>query len=574
MVKLIDPTFLWVEAGRGSGKTSHMLAPRMDRIQNDMQGAELVLAAATYKSIIDNLLPGILEYFLENYERGVYFEFGKEPPEFFGVATAEFPDRSRTSIEKTASWGHTISFVTGTVIRFVSADRPESMLGINAAHLFVDEMLRIPGDKFVERIIPALRADRSKWGHSHYFMGMTGFSSTPNFETDEDWFTKFEENNMSTKLQACIVEMGLAVDKRMHKLLLAQSESDTEAVKKHQRFVNRWTERLNKVSDIPEEKGFRYGQTLYLRASSFSNLKILGMDYIRNQIKSIKDSVKLDSSIFSIRKYKVKDMFFARFGKEHLFEDGYTYKYIDNYSIEDEKKKCDITSRDLKYCNPNQPLIVGYDAGPFSSLIFAQEEKTNRVLRVLKDMWVITPNQQDELAEMIDSYFKHHRRKEIFLYYDRAANQRNPEWRKHFPELQTLQDSDANLLYNALLKRGWMVHLLSKGQGTIYYPQHYRLLSLVFGKTSKWRILIDRNECEALVSSINHSPIKRKEDMSVELDKSSERKLDYEDQAFYSTQLSSAFMYLIWGKFNHLLPSSDRQVIEPQGVGTYTVKNR
>jgi hypothetical protein len=37
-------------------------------------GTIIVLAADTYRSIFDNILSGILEYFNEHYERGVYFE--------------------------------------------------------------------------------------------------------------------------------------------------------------------------------------------------------------------------------------------------------------------------------------------------------------------------------------------------------------------------------------------------------------------------------------------------------------------------------------------------------------------
>jgi hypothetical protein len=45
----------------------------------------------------------------------------------------------------------------------------------------------------LERFMPTLRADRSKFGHSPYFMGISGFTSTPNFEIDEDWFTDMEK---------------------------------------------------------------------------------------------------------------------------------------------------------------------------------------------------------------------------------------------------------------------------------------------------------------------------------------------------------------------------------------------
>lgn len=563
---LLDPTFLFGELGRGSGKTTHILAPRIDRVQNDMPGAMLVLAAATYKSILDNIVPGILEYFLENYERGVYFEFGKRPPAHFGVPTSKNPNWSRSEIEKINDFKHTITFVNGTVIKFVSCDRPESMLGLNAAHLFIDEMIRIPEEKFLERIIPALRADRSKFGHSHYYMGITGFSSTPNFETDEDWWTKNEKDH-NQPLMDKILEIAYEADLRMGKLLAAQAEADTEEIKKLQRYVDRWTERLNKRSDDPDQCGLRVDQTAYLRASSFSNIKILGIDYIKNQIKTIKDPDKLNTSILAVRKYKVKDMFFGKFGKQHLFDDGYEYKYIDRVALGEDRES---SSRDLKYCNPNMPLIAGYDPGPFQSIVFGQEEKQKKTFRIIKDMWVYHPDQHAELAEKIDTFFKHHKNKVIYLYYDRAGNQRDPAYRKDYPLLGTLRDTDANLLQIALVARGWTVHPMSRNQATIFYSQHYRLLNKLFGdqEGKHWKILIDRNECEALISSINHSPLK-KGTRDIELDKSSE-KLDFEDQAMYSTQLSSALMYLLWGRFSEILPASDRVKVTPQGAGTYT----
>lgn len=561
MVKLIDTTFMFVECGRGSGKTTHMLAPRIDRVQNDMPGAELVLAAATYKSIIENILPGILEYFLENYQRGIYFEFGKKPPEHFGVASKEHPNASRTLIESTTDWKHTLSFVNGTVVKFVSCDRPESMLGKNAAHLFVDEMIRIPEDKFVERIFPALRADRAKFGHSHYFMGITGFSSTPNFETDEDWWTAYEKD-VNPRLIKNILEVSYNVDLRLTELIKAQAEMDEANERKQQRFLERWTPRLNEA---------RRGQTMYMRASSLSNIKILGVEYIRNQIKSIKDPDKLNTSIFAIRKHRVKDMFFGRFSKYHLFDDGISesaYRRKDRISIEETIK---FTSRDLKYCKSNQPLLAGYDPGPFSSIVFAQKDKVNKKFRVLKNMWAIHPDQQDVLADQIDEFFKDHKRKEIYLYYDRAANQNDPKYRDYYPLNGTLNDTDANLLATALKKKKWTVHLMNKNQGTIYYSQHYHLLNMLFGKNdgSRYDILIDRNECEQLVSSINHSPLKKHEG-KILLDKSGERQ-DFEAQIYYSTQIASALMYLLWGEFNHLLPSSDRTKPTYKGAGTYSV---
>ena len=546
LAKLADTTFLFCEMGRGSGKTTHIMAPRLDRVQNAMPGSVIVLVSATYKMVFETILPSLMEYFHEHYEQGVYYEIGKKPPAHF--------KECRTKITE---WKNTISFVNGSVVQFVSCDRPESMIGKNTVHIFVDEMLRIPRDKFMERILPALRSDRSKFGHSEYFMGISGFTSTPNFETDHDWFLNYEKN-MNKDLIPEIQEIAYHIDLRIHELEIARQTMDADEIKKLERFIERWSKRLTIL---------RRGQTYYLRASSFSNIKNLGLEYIQTQMNASSNKDDFYTNILSIRKLKVKDMFFGKFSKKHLFDDGYDYRYIDAISL---GEKIDEHCRHLRYYDKKLPLYAGYDPGPFSSIVFGQRNRKNKEFRVLKNMWVFHPEQQDVLAKKIDDFFSTGR-KEIILHYDRAANQRDPEWKKFYPNYREMgvNDTDAILLKNELTALGWNVILMSKDQKTITYQQHYRLLNLLFGKYDGKRdqILIDRNECDALVSSINHSPLKR-HDGRLLLDKSSES-LPFEEQAYNSTQLASAFMYLLWGEYNKLLPDSDLSGETPQGAGTY-----
>ena len=95
-------------------------------------------------------------------------------------------------------------------------------------------------------------------------------------------------------------------------------------------------------------------------------------------------------------------------------------------------------------------------------------------------------------------------------------------------------------------------------------------MNILFSKPDGRRenILIDRNECDALISSINHSPIKRT-DGRVQLDKSSEKELEYKDQAYYSTQIATAFLYLLWGEYKHLLPEDN--YFTEGGIQVYSV---
>lgn len=554
--KLADTTNMWIEAGRGTGKTTHILASRIDRVQADLSGAMLVLVAATYKSIFENILSALMEYFRENYVEDMYYCIGKKPPKHF--------KQCDTYIK---NWLHTISFSNGCVIVFASVDRPESMLGKNTPHIFVDEMLRIPEDKFTERILPALRANRSLYGHSVYFGGITGTSSTPNFETDYDWFIH-NQKLMNPVLINCIQNMAYEIDKRLYykerfKKELQQA-IDPELIKKLsdkcqqiEAYIDRWTPRLQML---------RRNQTFYLRVSSFSNIKILGLDYIRTQQKSTKDPAKFNASILSIRSRKPKELFAGKFGKQHLYQDSYKYDHIDKLSAGSYNDAEINKAKHLKHYSPNLPLYAGFDPGPFMSIVFGQrfDRTTNsrtRKFRVLKDMHVIHPDQQEELAFMINDYFKDHRRKEIFLHYDRAANQQDPHYRKFYPNagVTDLNDTDAILLKKALEKFGWSVRLMSLNQGIIYYGQHYALLNILFGKTDGRRdeVMIDENEAPCLVSSIQSSPLKRHEGR-IMLDKSSERELNYEDQAMWSTQIFTALLYLLWGEYKQLLPQSGK----------------
>ena len=531
-VLLADTQNIIGEIGRGSGKTTEMFAPRLVRVAYDMPRSIILLVGPTYTFILETVVPGIITHLAKNYIRGIHYEYGVRPPKHFRLPYTEV-----------IKWDHTISFAWGTVVQFVSNDRPESAIGKNAAHIFVDEMLRIKETDFIERILPTLRGDRSIHGKSHYFAGITAFSTTPNFENDYDWWLSYEEN-MNKALIEEILYVSYRISQAKFKML---NTSDEKERLQMQNFVRRWSEKLN-------EK--RKGATYYVKGSSFSNLKILGLDYIKNQFRGSKSNFdKFKLSILGIRPNKVKDMFFGKFAAHHIYHDSYKYNNIDLYSVDGKYEK---TSRDLKHCDSNRPILMGLDPGNFMSAVFAQEK--NKELRIIKNIYVIHPDQQLELAKKINDFFQHHARKTIYLHYDRAGNQRKY---KDNPKGET----DAQIMKKDLETFGWTVHLMSIGKGSIYYWQHYLLLNILFSEKEKRtpRIRIDQNECEELISSIYMSPLKKTEGV-IELDKSSEKKLDLHDQAFWSTQISSSLMYLLFGLYEKYLPSGSVNVQDYEGV--------
>lgn len=525
---LADTQHLIGEIGRGAGKTTEILAPRLVRISYSLRGAILLLAGATYTFILETIVPGMITYLAKNYTRGIQYEYGKRPPKHF-----------QEPIGEVKRWEHTISFAWGTVIQFVSVDRPESSIGKSAAHVFCDEMLRISEINFVERIIPTLRGDRQIFGKSPYFMGITGFSSTPNFETDHDWWLNYE-NNMDKKKVSEIKYAAYRVLISKYQYAKYKQQNNTAAAEAELRFINRWNEKLNIK---------RKGVTYYMKGSSFTNLLILSLDYMKNQLEGSKSNLdKFNLSILGIRPKQVKDRFVGRFDKRHVYDDSYKYNtfQIDSYIIDGQYQH---TSRDLKYCDPNRPIIAGWDPGHFMSIVFGQQH--GRELRMFKNMYVISPQQHEELALQINDFFKNHNRKTIYLHYDRAGNQRNPKYNKN-PKGET----DAAILKTELTKLGWTVRLMSLGKRTIFYWEHYILYNIIFAEKDKNtpRIRICQHECEELISSINMSPVKRSDGI-IELDKSSEKKLEYSEQAFWSPQLFTAATYMWFGLYEKHLPN-------------------
>lgn len=524
--------------GRGSGKSTHMLAPRFMRVCYDMQGSQVSLAGPTYTFVLETIVPALLTYLNQNYTRGIHFEYGQRPPNHFNA-----PKREVTG------WKHTISTVWGTVGRFAGVDRPEtSNIGQDSAHVFADELLRINETNFRERLAPSLRGNRTLFGGSPYYGGITGFSSAPNLQNDHDWWLAFEEQ-MDTKLINEIMYVAMRVLQEKTKLREARLKGDTLKIKRHTAFINKWEKKLRQK---------RKGQTTFLTGSSFTNLLILHLDYIKQQYNiSGANFEKFKLSILNMRSTEVKDMFFARFTNSHIYEDSYIYDRLDHLSISPELKR---NSSDLLYCDPDKAILAGWDPGDFMSIVFAQER--NSVTRVFKSMYVYTPEQHEDLARKIDEFFKFHRRKTIYLYYDRAGNKRLDKYANH-----TKGDTDATILQKCLQDKGWHVELMNRDQRTIFHWEHYLLLSKLFSEEDKRtpRIRICQNECEELISSIRMSPVKKSEDGTITLDKKSER-LDYADQAMWSTQIGTALMYLLFGRYEKFVPERELKQVDYEGL--------
>jgi len=542
LVNVIDPNNVFAEIGRAGGKTDGVTGPRLIRVANDMPGELSFLVHKTYVALMTNVWPNIQAYFSKQYMVGgvmrPMLEYGID----YVVGEAKLPSHFRHPRYPIAYPKHSVVFRNGHHLQLVSSDQPESVAGRSAVHAIVEEMKHSRGEKLKSRLFPSLRGASAEIRKSPYYQGVTGVSDTARVDLGEDdWFIDYEKN-MDERLISEIATVSFHVNAALclRYKLIQEQRSTTNPVtlerirldlEKQERTLALWKPRL---ADM------RRNATLYIRASSFVNKEILGPKFFKTQLETL-DMDEFLTSICAIRHKEVVNKFFAYYNKErHQFSDSYIYESILKLDL---KEHFILTAHYLKHYDKRDELLVGYDPGHFSSIIVAQEKDYGRELRAIKEFFCCYPEEQPELARQFYDFFGHDSvNKRILLYHDRAGNKR----REDLEQITT----DARALKRELESYGFEVELMNEGQATIYHWQQFKLLQLLFSGRSRAlpSVLIDENECKNLCSAIMLSPLKKTEGR-IELDKSSEKTVPLKQQAGLTTQLPSAFIYLLFGRY-------------------------
>jgi hypothetical protein len=519
-IMLAKPRDLYLYAGRGLGKTTDILAGRSEDVVREMPRGMFVFTSDTYMNLMTNIVPNIILGWEQRYDfyEGVHFVVDEEPP----------TDWDRPYYSRTFQYKHTISTWNGCKFFLTSLDRPSANAGLSVVHIFGDESKYLR-EKKLNKLFPTLRGDPKVFGHSPYFMGKTFVSDMANpLVNEDDWMLRMADNMDRQKIVLAI-QSGLVVNEIEKELFEETERGNEKAISNVRRKLARWQERHRKA---------RMGTVFFQIASSYVNADILTADYFDNLLRTL-DFEEFKTAVLSIRKtLATNERFYAKLDDRHFYQDGYDYTLVDRHKLRDQFKE---TSLMLRYCNHDAPLEGGFDSGNMLSLVIGQQ-RNEQEYRVLKNFHTIPPRWIRELADSFTEYFEFHRRKTLFLWYDRAANQYR----------SVGQDVDTKLK-NAIEKdrfgkaTGWEVKLMSIGQADILHTEEYDLMMVMMGETDRRlpKIRIDEFNCKELKSSLELAPIKPgtgKE--KVMKDKSSER-LAPNRLPMESTNMSDAFKYLI-----------------------------
>lgn len=510
----VDTTNFIAVAGRGTSKSTIIIARRSFNCVLLMPGAPLAIVADTYTNLVNNIMPAVQNgWRLRGLIEGVHYIKGKRPPK-------SWSDKCSVIVD---DYKYVYSFWNGSVIFLGSLDSPSLTAGKSVAHLFFDEA-KYAADARAARVLPILRGDAITYGHCHLYGGVTITTDMPDVtEGEYDWFFRYAAE-MDPDRIIKIIQAADIRNKYLAKLVRANESQRPDAAKiaRLERKVAYYDNALSKL---------RKGQTFFVNLSSFANIDILTVDYARRLLSGGLELHEFLKSVVGMRPgVKKSARFYVLFDERHKYTDGTT------------SGEAAFHSGELRRLDPSRPIEGGLDFGNMNSFIIAQPD--GQYYRIHKNLYVIPPESLRELADQFLEFFSPHENKTLYLFYDRAGNASQRQKEDKAGKIKEAIERDA-----AGNRTGWTVVLMSRGQGNINQDAEYNFMLELMGERNPALPLlrVDAQNCAEMVSSIEGARqiIKYRGEVKIVAKEKKTEKLEPKKLPRLSTNFSDAFKYLM-----------------------------
>lgn len=501
LIAVMQPWSLYWIAGRASAKTVQVLAERVQEVAHDCPGAPFAWVADTYSDLHKNVIPSLIDGLsLLGWMPDVHFVINREPPR-------EWKQRMYNVC---TDWRNTMVFYTGFNFTFISLDRAAIGAGRSYVGVFGDEVKYFPEEKFTN-LLKAVRGFRVKYGDSVWYRSrtLTTDMPNPNHLGEYDWILKLARQNDKQRILLALRAGFVYNDTKREYLSRLQEYNSLKADARTnpgvrpvladaerqmtlaRRTMERWERRWVKT---------RRGVSFFFISSSYVNVDILGEDWFNDEFAEGLEGAACNI-LSVIPKLEASQMFYCNLSMKNFYADGFLNDVIEQHPFGWEQD-CTV----LRYLDPGRPLEAGMDAGNMLSMVFGQQ--TGRVMRILKELYTLPPQNVRDLADKFLAYFKPHRRKLLKLYYDRSMNNYKRVSTDMASQIKKAIETDAEGR-----RTGWTVQLMSLGQGNISSNLEYRFfMDLLPGNLALrlYTLLIDQHNCPNLKSEMEVTRTKAK----------------------------------------------------------------
>ena len=501
LIAVMQPWSLYWIAGRASAKTVQVLAERVQEVAHDCPGAPFAWVADTYSDLHKNVIPSLIDGLsLLGWMPDTHFVINREPPK-------EWKQRMYNVC---TDWRNTMTFYTGFNFTFISLDRAAIGAGRSYVGVFGDEVKYFPEEKFTN-LLKAVRGFRVKYCGSVWYRSrtLTTDMPNPNHLGEYDWILKLAKQNDKQRILLALRAGFVYNDTKREYVARLQQYNELKAAARTdpsmrsamadaerqmqlaRRTMERWEQRWIKT---------RRGVSFFFISSSYVNVDILGEDWFNDEFAEGLEGAACNI-LSVIPKLEASQMFYCNLSMKNFYADGFLNDVIEQHPFGWEQD-CTV----LRYLDPGRPIEAGMDAGNMLSMVFGQQ--TGHMMRILKELYTLPPQNVRDLADKFLAYFKPHRRKLLKLYYDRSMNNYRQVSTDMASQIKKAIETDADGR-----RTGWTVQLMSLGQGNISSNLEYRFfMDLLPGNLARtlYTLLIDQYNCPNLKSEMEVTRTKTK----------------------------------------------------------------
>ena len=464
-------------AGRGTGKSEGVLAPKSAKCYfGTMPRGTGVAVGATYSQLLTRTLPALIAGWERiGYVMGRHYLIGKRPSEKW-IKQWNWKGPYRPPLD----YKYFISWWNSGGAHLVSQDRVGSSNGITIDWIIGDEAKLLNAEKLKTELFPANRGIIPAFQKTPYHHGMTFTSDMP-VGSSGRWIL-----DMMSKMDRTAVN-------EIWKLQLAKFQLNHIAKTANVAIKKEICKQIAVIDD--ELLNLRRGLLYYHEASTLDNIHALGLDYIKQQIRDTSE-FQFNTQILNLRPLKLEDGFYPDFDEEHHGYFAENSSYFDSLTIDflnpvlDCRKDADLDTNmplhiSLDYNRRIHPIAVGQ--------VYADE------LRCVNGIHSMYPGKLKEAIDLFNAYYKPHKRRMIYYWYDHTAiGDMN----------QTRQCDD---VINGLRAGGWIVQPMYIGQQPDHEPR-YRMMGHFLGEDGTYsrKATFNRENCDKMILSISQAQAEQK----------------------------------------------------------------
>lgn len=479
------------------------------------------IQGATFQQLLTRTLPGTFEALeLLGYERDRDYFVNRMPPK--GCILPYYkPLKADNYIFLKGPDNYCVGF------NLLSQDRSSSR-GTSTDGIICDESLLLNIEEFNRQVVFTNRGHENYFGRIPWHHAVLHFSSMPSGDSflflNDSYYREDGFNFMAIREKLIDLQLEFCRNRDPKNRLAIYAEM---------------LPLMDQLQFYP--KAGKY----YSEYNIFDNIENLTLRYIDDMFDNTPEHIFLVEGL-NKRVNKIVNGFYPTLNRNiHGYKGKFNYSYLDNLEMDLEKLRS-VNSLQDEDCNTDEPLHIGLDFGTaINWLIVGQENKRAGEFNFIKNFYVKFPKIIDHLVADFIEYYKHHKRKVVYIYPDAQGNWRVPNKEETFVQS----------IVRLLKKAGWQtITVHNKTYNKEQHDTHLLWARLLLGRDKNLpKIGFNLINCKELVYSMEQTPAYDHQGR-IKKNKGSEARLVNEREK--ATDAGDAADQIIYYKYSYLLKES------------------